>query len=283
MEPGKRTWDPGGDQNLERKLFKITIPTQVYSLLATIMATDVDLVLDDADMKAEQSRTKLDLHANMPVVGRHVFIISDTGRIADVNPFTPDYEPMQLPIVDAAVQYDCRYNGRSYILVIRNALHVPSMKNNLLPPFVMREAGLKVYDIPKIQVTEPSIEDHSLSFPETGFRVPLSLWGMFSYFSTTKPTATLMMETEDIYLLTPSRWNPHDDSYATNEENMLNWEGNMKMKKDRVVGDSQRHSRRGLRTDTGRREQSNRYTSSEEPHHLRGESPALLATHTTSR
>jgi hypothetical protein len=44
-----------------------------------------------------------------------------------------------------------------------------------------------------------------------------------------------MKETEDIYLPTPSRWNPHDDSYyATNEENMLDWEGNMVTKKDRV-------------------------------------------------
>jgi hypothetical protein len=44
---------------------------------------------------------------------------------------------MQVPIVDTAVQYDCPYNGQSYILVIRNALHAPSMRNNLLPPFVL--------------------------------------------------------------------------------------------------------------------------------------------------
>jgi hypothetical protein len=43
-----------------------------------------------------------------------------------------------------------------------------------------------------------------------------------------------MKETEDIYLLTPSRWNFHDDLYATNEENMLDWEGNKITKKDRV-------------------------------------------------
>jgi hypothetical protein len=96
-QPGRPTWDPGGDQDSDpdRKLFKITVPTQVYSLLATIMAADVDLVLDDEDMDAEQSRTtELDSHANMLVVGRHAFIISNTGRVADVNAFMPDYEPM---------------------------------------------------------------------------------------------------------------------------------------------------------------------------------------------
>jgi hypothetical protein len=236
IQPGRPTWDPGGHQDAgpERKLFKITIPTQVYSLLATIIVAYVDLVMNEEDMAAEQSKTELDSHANMPVVGRHAFIISDTGQVAKVNAFTPDYDPMQLSTVDAAIQYDCPYDGHTYILVLRNALHVPSMKNNLIPPFVMREAGIGVYDTPKIQVAEPTTEDDSTCFPETGFRIPLSLWGMFSYFPTSKPTALLMKETEDIYLLTPSRWNPHDDLYATNEENMLDWEGNMVTKKDRV-------------------------------------------------
>ena len=56
--------------------------------------------------------------------------------------------------------------SRSYILVLRNALHVPSMKNNLIPPFVMREAGIKVNDTPKIQTSNPTEEDHSIYFPD---------------------------------------------------------------------------------------------------------------------
>jgi hypothetical protein len=42
----------------------------------------------------EPSRTELDSHANIPVVGRNAYNISDTGRVADVNPFTPDYDSM---------------------------------------------------------------------------------------------------------------------------------------------------------------------------------------------
>jgi hypothetical protein len=90
--------------------------------------------------------------------------------------------------VDAAVQYDCPYDGQSYILVIRNALHVPSMKNTLIPPFMLREADIRVQDMPKIQANEPSVDDHSLCFPETSFRIPLSLWGMFSYLPTVEGT-----------------------------------------------------------------------------------------------
>ena len=62
---------------------------------------------------------------------------------------------------------------------------------------------------------------------------------MFSYFVKLKLTLEEMMEAEDIYILTPSRMNPHCTkdlyiltpsrmiphcAYATNEENMLDWE-----------------------------------------------------------
>jgi hypothetical protein len=128
----------------------------------------------DDTTHGELSQTELDSHANMPVVGRHFYVISDTGEIADVSPlFTPDYSSMKIRVVDAAVQYDCEHTGASYILVIRNALHVPSMKHNLLPPFILRQAGMVVNEVPKIHVNEPTIEDHSISFPETGFRIPL--------------------------------------------------------------------------------------------------------------
>ena len=118
--------------------------------------------------------------------------------------------------------------------MIRNALYVPSMKNNLIPPFAMREARIQINDTPKIQVDEPTVMDHSIFFPDDDFRIPLSLWGVFSYFPTSKPTARVMMDTVGVYILTPSRWNPHCDSYATNEENMMDWEGNMVDKRHRL-------------------------------------------------
>ena len=153
------------------------------------------------------------------------------GRTAKVNPFTPDYKSMQVPIVDAAVQYECPYSGMLHVLIIRNALHVPSMKHNLVPPFMIREEGIQVNDTPKIQVNDPMTSDHSIYFPETDFCIPLSLWGVFSYFPSSKLMAQTLKETEEVYLLTPSRWNPHCDLYA---QNLLDWEGNMVERKDRM-------------------------------------------------
>jgi hypothetical protein len=44
------------------------------------MVSDVDVV-EDSNVEAEESlRMELDSRANMPVVGRHSYIISDTGK-----------------------------------------------------------------------------------------------------------------------------------------------------------------------------------------------------------
>lgn len=179
------------------------------------------------------SQTELDSHANMPVVGRHCYIINDTGKTADVNAFAPDIKALKIPIVDAAIQYDCPYDGTVYILIVRNALYVKSMSNNLIPPFVMREAGIEVNDTPKIQKNDPGVEDHSIYFPSTNFRIPLSLWGVFSFFPTSKPTEDMVIECEEVYVLTPENWNPHSSAYAANEDSMLDWQGNLVEAKDR--------------------------------------------------
>lgn len=176
----------------------------------------------------------MDSHANMPVVGRHALVIDDLGTTVDVTPFSPDYQAMQVKMVDAAVQYDCPFTGNQYMLLIRNAISVPAMTNNLIPPFIMREAGIIVNDVPKIQVPEPTEDHHALIFPETGFRIPLSLIGVFSYFYTSKPTEADLDRSDQVYTLTPSQWNPHSTSYAHNEEHMLDWEGNMIARKHRI-------------------------------------------------
>ena len=75
-------------------------------------------------------------------------------------------------------------------------------------------------------------EDHAIIFPWTGFRVPMTLWGIFSYFPTTKLTVDALQAGNDVYILTPTTWNPHANVHATNEDSMLDWEGNIKEKRE---------------------------------------------------
>ena len=67
-------------------------------------------------------------------------------------------------------------------------LHVPSMDMNLVPPFILIEAGLDLQDVSKIYVKNHTMEDHSIYFSAVGLRISLSLHGIFSYFVTRSST-----------------------------------------------------------------------------------------------
>ena len=185
--------------------------------------------MEDAN---ELSRTELDSHANIPVIGRNAYILSKIGETVDVAPFTPDYKPISVELVDAALKYECLYSGEVKIPIIRRGLYVPSMTHNLLPPFMLREAGIHINEVPKIHTTSPTEEHHAITFQETNFRIPLTLHGTFSYFPTSKPCTQELEEPENVHILTPTTWNPPSDAYVINEESMLDWEGNMKHEKD---------------------------------------------------
>ena len=83
--------------------------------------------------------------------------MSYTEITADVGTYSPYYKPRQIKIVDSVVQYDFLPTDVTYMLLIRNSLYVPSMKNNLVPHFIMREAGINIKDTPKIQVKDLSV------------------------------------------------------------------------------------------------------------------------------
>eukprot|EP00956_Cyclotella_meneghiniana_P022884 scaffold43789_cov35-Cyclotella_meneghiniana.AAC.2 len=134
----------------------------------------------------EESTTELDSHANMVVVGKNATIISRTGKYADVHAFSDECDHLsQIPIVDVAFAYDCQYSGKTFLLIVRNALYVESMDRNLIPPFIMREAGLIVNDVPRIHCyTDLDNDSHCIICREIGLKIPLRLRGIFSYFST---------------------------------------------------------------------------------------------------
>jgi len=129
---------------------------------------------DDTDMSNVPSRIELDTHANMPVVGMHAYVIRDSGRTANVTPYSPEYEAQSLHIVDAIVLYQDEVYGKEYLLMIRNALHVPTMNHHLIPPFILREKGIQVSDTAKIHLQDPGDNDHAIVF-DTILRIPLQL------------------------------------------------------------------------------------------------------------
>ena len=231
-EEASRIFDRGKQINNQGKHCTVQLDEHTT---AKIFATNATNEEDEHLEEEEDSRTELDSHANMVVVGRNAVVIQESGDTVDVRPFSPDYQALKkMQVVDAAVKYTCPYSLTEYCLILRNCVHVPSMKNNLLPPFALREKGIIVNDVPKIHCDDPSIEDHSIYIPKFDVRIPLKLTGVFSYFPTSKPSLKFLEETDEVYDMTPMSWDPHNTVYANNEENMVDWEGNMREPKHRI-------------------------------------------------
>ena len=74
------------------------------------------------------------------------------------------------------------FTGKTRKFIFHNALSVPEMDHNLVPPFILGEAGLIVNDTLKIHVKEPSVEDHTVFFPTYDVWIPLSLNGIYLAF-----------------------------------------------------------------------------------------------------
>ena len=177
-----------------------------------------------------QSATELDSHANMAVAGANVSIISKSGLVATVTPFSDDLPPMDnVEIGDVAIAYDDPRTGVTYILIIRNALLIPTMSHNLIPPFLIREAGLFLDETPKIHAIVPNVMNHSIIDHESGMHIHLDLDGIFSYFPTRQLTQDEMeyWERYPIVYLTPDshQWDPNIDGYAEQEAAMIDADG----------------------------------------------------------
>ena len=87
--------------------------------------------------------------------------------------------------MDAVIAYECPKAMKVYLLIARNALYAPLMRHNLIPLFIMQEAGLVVNEVPRIHCGEDvTLESHSIIDEESLLRIPLHLCVIVSYFET---------------------------------------------------------------------------------------------------
>ena len=144
----------------------------------------------------QDPKSELDSHANMVVLGKHCFVFEWSGRSCSVHPFSESLGSVKnVPIVDAAIAYDCPYRHETYILLVRNALYLPSMHNNLIPPFIMREGGIIVSERPKIHSDDPSNDDHCIRFRGHDLSIPF-----FSFFHSRMPTEEELQTCDKLFI-----------------------------------------------------------------------------------
>ena len=200
----------------------IEINQHISSIIASSLNESEDV---------EQGGSQLDLHANMIVMGKHSYIISKSGLTANVNAFSQEVGCMlEVPIVDTLMVYECPYTAKLYFLVARNVLYVESMDHNLIPPFILREAGLEVNDRAKIHSYPTTKDDHSNIDPKSDMHIRLQLDGIFSKFDTRAPTNSDLFDKDvTIVVITPEgpMWDPNSSTYGENEESMIDSAGDL--------------------------------------------------------
>ena len=84
--------------SIEGRLYKEALQldpepnTHVSSLLLGVLQTSVSELnaMDEDEAMETESRTEFDSHANMAVIGRNAYMLNDSGRTAQVSPFSPD-------------------------------------------------------------------------------------------------------------------------------------------------------------------------------------------------
>jgi len=86
-------------------------------------------------------------------------------------------------------------------LIVRNVLYIKHLRNNLIPPFIMREGEVIVNDVPKIHTKNPIVKDHSISFHDKpDLSISLHLSRIFSYFCTRRREKKELFDCKKMFL-----------------------------------------------------------------------------------
>ena len=128
------------------------------------------------------------------------------------------------------------------------------MNHNLVPPFIMREAGLIVNDVLRIHTRQEDLTNQKhciVSMVDgdnngTNLNFSMKLDGIFSYFPTRKISMDKLEECEymETVYLSPdmAQWNPYNEEYAEAEDRFLDLRGDLihhQPKLRKIVDDSE--------------------------------------------
>jgi Reverse transcriptase (RNA-dependent DNA polymerase) len=171
---------------------------------------------------------ELDSHADTCCFGPGAYIVHHTNQTISVNGFLDSLGTLSnVPIVTAAVAYDCPSTFHTYILFFHHSLYFENMNRHLLCPSQMRTHGVTVNDVPLLHLPydERTAEAHSIitAAPHPDLHIPLSLHGPTSYFAVRKPTFHEINSEHHcthVHMTSEQPWDPYGDSMDSAEESL---------------------------------------------------------------
>ena len=113
----------------------------------------------------ERNSTELDSHADTCVLGRHAYIFQDYNRPVHVEAYDPRLGSTEYRTVSGAVAYTDPSTGRTLLLLIHQAIHIPHLDHHQLCPMQCRVNDLS-NETPKFMVDDPTDQTHALTLPD---------------------------------------------------------------------------------------------------------------------
>ena len=142
---------------------------------------------------SNETTLEIDNHADTCVVGKQALIIYDYERPVSVQAYDPSLGTQQYRTVSAVVGYECLRSGKTYLMVLHQAIEIPHLDHHLLCPMQCRMANIKVNETPKFLCQNPDSASHAVvardpEGSEEDLVFPLTLQGVTSCLPVFKPT-----------------------------------------------------------------------------------------------
>jgi hypothetical protein len=183
------------------------------------------------------NRSDLDSHYNSCIVGKEALMFNDFDRKVTVSGYDPSGETKSSRTVSMALGYAIPETGNNVLLIIHQAIYLPTLDNNLLSTMQMRLDDVLVNEIPKLHSLEPTSLSHTISVRgnevDDVLVVPSDLFGVVSCF----PTFKLSQEQFDTcprYKLTYESpvYDPNVTFFSEQEDSMTDSYRKLKAKGD---------------------------------------------------
>jgi transposase len=188
-------------------------------------------------VEGDEARTEVDNHADTCLVGRHAHIFQHFGRQVNITGYDPSLGTVSnQEIVSAALAYDDPSTGEVMILILHQAIHIPTLHHNLICPMQLRMNDIRLNECPKFLADDPTDHTHALTIPtkDEDYLIPLSIHGVTSYFPTRKPTIQEFEEGHRFELTYESPdWDPQDPALEEQEAAMTDRLGHVRPTGDR--------------------------------------------------
>jgi hypothetical protein len=133
---------------------------------------------------------ELDTHVDTCCFGKGAHMMSIYhNSCAEVSGFSSQLGTVKsVPIMTAAVAYDCPDTHQTYILIFHQSLYIDDLNSQLICPNHLRSAGVLVNDCPLQFIPLSNQAKYSHTVQTGQLRICLKLRGVISYFNISQPT-----------------------------------------------------------------------------------------------